>query len=668
MPRDIPIGNGHLLVNFDSRYHLRDIYFPHLGAPNHTAGHRFGLGVWVDGGFTWVHDSWQVQQRYVEGTLATDVTLENEALGLRIAATDVVDFHEYALVRKFIVTNLRPGPREVRLFFHNDFHILGNDIGDTAYYDPSQRALIHYKQGRWFLMSGQAGDGAPGLAQWAVGKKESDGKEGTWRDAEDGVLSGSTVVQGSVDSVGALHLDLPPNGSATAWYWIAAGLSYADVATVQAVIADKSPALLQSRTQAYWRVWADIEANDLDGLDDGVQALFKRSLLVVRTQIDHHGGIVAATDYDIAGWSRDTYGYVWPRDGALVASALDDAGYEGTTRPFFDYLARIQSHEGYWMHKFNTDGTLASSWHPWMRDGKRQLPIQEDETGLPLWALWRHFERHHDVEFLTPFYKGMIRPASEFMARHIDEHGLPKPSYDLWEERWGVHAFTVAATWAGLSAAARFFALFGDDDLASRTRAVADRMKAAAADLLWQEGEQRFLRSLNPRDDGGYDPDMTVDASVCGLFLFGMFDASDPKVVSTVENVRQKLWVPTDVGGIARYEHDVYQREGDDGRVPGNPWFVGTLWLAQWHIARAASVDDLAPAVELMRWCVSRALPSGVLAEQVDPYTDAPLSVSPLTWSHAEFVRTALAFAAKRASFQTCPECGQPRAAHAAHA
>jgi GH15 family glucan-1,4-alpha-glucosidase len=191
-------------------------------------------------------------------------------------------------------------------------------------------------------------------------------------------------------------------------------------------------------------------------------------------------------------------------------------------------------------------------------------------------------------------------------------------------------------------------------------------MREAAARLLWHDGERRFLRSLYPRADGGYDADLTADASVCGLFLFGMFEAGDPKVVSTVENVRQKLWVPTAVGGIARYEHDLYQRDGDDGRVPGNPWFVGTLWLAQWQVARAASQGDLAPAAELMRWCVERALPSGVLAEQVDPYTDAPLSVSPLTWSHAEFVRTALAYSAKRASFESCPVCGQPRAAHGA--
>jgi GH15 family glucan-1,4-alpha-glucosidase len=42
--------------------------------------------------------------------------------------------------------------------------------------------------------------------------------------------------------------------------------------------------------------------------------------------------------------------------------------------------------------------------------------------------------------------------------------------------------------------------------------------------------------------------------------------------------------------------------------------------------------------VDLLSWCVKHGLPSGVLAEQVHPNTHAPLSVSPLTWSHATFV------------------------------
>ena len=31
MPRDIPVGNGSLLVNFDADYALRDLYWPHVG-------------------------------------------------------------------------------------------------------------------------------------------------------------------------------------------------------------------------------------------------------------------------------------------------------------------------------------------------------------------------------------------------------------------------------------------------------------------------------------------------------------------------------------------------------------------------------------------------------------------------------------------------------------
>ena len=38
MPRDIPVGNGALLVNFDQAYQLCDLYWPHVGQENHTNG------------------------------------------------------------------------------------------------------------------------------------------------------------------------------------------------------------------------------------------------------------------------------------------------------------------------------------------------------------------------------------------------------------------------------------------------------------------------------------------------------------------------------------------------------------------------------------------------------------------------------------------------------
>ena len=56
MPRDLPIGNGSLLVNFDQTYQIRDLYWPHVGQENHTLGHTFRVGVWAEGQFRWLGD------------------------------------------------------------------------------------------------------------------------------------------------------------------------------------------------------------------------------------------------------------------------------------------------------------------------------------------------------------------------------------------------------------------------------------------------------------------------------------------------------------------------------------------------------------------------------------------------------------------------------------
>lgn len=47
MARDLPIGNGNVLVNFDAHYNLRDIYFPYVGQENQALDHLSHFGVWT---------------------------------------------------------------------------------------------------------------------------------------------------------------------------------------------------------------------------------------------------------------------------------------------------------------------------------------------------------------------------------------------------------------------------------------------------------------------------------------------------------------------------------------------------------------------------------------------------------------------------------------------
>jgi GH15 family glucan-1,4-alpha-glucosidase len=282
-------------------------------------------------------------------------------------------------------------------------------------------------------------------------------------------------------------------------------------------------------------------------------------------------------------------------------------------------------------------------------DGTPQLPIQEDETALVVYALWQHYAIFHEVEFVRPLYRPLVKAAADFMVGFREPHTrLPAPSWDLWEERHGIHAYTVAAVYAGLVSAARFAGEFGETALATAYTQAAHELQAAARQYLWHEESGRFLRMITVLPDGSIQPDMTIDASITGLYQFGMFDARSDEITRTMAALETRLTIRSNVGGAARYENDYYHQVSQDiANVPGNPWFICACWMAEYHIARAQNLDELHEALPWLEWVRTHALPSGVLAEQVDPYTDAPLSVSPLTWSHAEFVSAVRWYAGK---------------------
>jgi oligosaccharide amylase len=660
MPRDIPVGNGSLLVTFDELYRIRDIYFPYVGKENHSEGHPFRFGLWVDGKFSWLsEDVWKRELRYLDDTLVTEVKLTNETLQVEIISNDTVDSLANIFLRRLKINNLSDKKREFRIFFHHDFYISETEVGDTAFFDPETFSLIHYKGQRYFLINTDKG-----VETFATGRKAFQGQEGTWRDAEDGRLAEGAVTEGSVDSTIGRTFFLEPYATVEMFYWIAAGTSYREVFELNKIVHELGPQTLLERTRDYWRAWVNKNEIDFGNLPREVVNLFKRSLLIARTQIDAGGAIIAANDSDVTERATDHYSYLWPRDGALVAYALDLAGYSNLTRSFFDLCGKIIRDEGFFMQKYNPDGSLASSWHaawdPFLK--KKLVPIQEDETALVLWALWNHYDEFRDIEFVRKNYRRLIVRAGEFLMSFRDEETkLPLVSWNLWEDRCGIHTFTCATVVGGLRAAANFATLFGEFDRAAQFTQAADEVRDAMAKHLYREDLNRFARALMPASDGKLEVDSTIDASLFGTFYFKAFAPDDPMVQKTMRAVEKRLWAKTKIGGVARYEHDGYMRvTGDIENVAGNPWFICTLWLADYRIATAKKLEDLEKAVEILEWTKDRALPSGVLAEQVDPITGAPVSVSPLTWSHATVVSTVMAYLKKLESLVACESCKRP--------
>ncbi len=638
MPRDLLIGNGSLVVAFDSKYRLADIYFPHVGQENH-AGAPFRFGVWADEKLTWVEgDDWQRTLTYLRETLVSDVHCQNDDLGLRLRCYDVVDADANIYIRKIVVRNLRQESRTVKLFFHHDFNLYGNPTGDTAMFDPDSRSIIHYKSKRYFLIN-VATEEKHGVEEYACGRSGLSESEGTWRDAEDGRLSMNAIQQGAVDSTVSVELALEPNGNTTAFYWVCAGVRYGDVRDLDRRIAEETPSRVIARTASLWYTWVNKSGEDLSDLPEEIIELYRRSILLIRVHCDRDGGIVAACDSDIEWGHSDHYSYVWPRDAAFVSDAADRAGFPQIARQFLTFANDTISNSGYFLHKYTPDGSLAPSWNPWFRDGRKQLPIQEDETALVVWLLARHYDRNRDLDFVRSVYKRLVLQPAEFMMSFRDpETGLPSPSFDIWEERQGVFTFTCSAVCAAMTAAAELASLFNEQERRAEYVRVASEIRDAMVRHLWIEDEGRFARGLVVRD-GELQLDRTIDASAFATFYLGVFDAESAMVEGTMRAIRDKLWIPTEVGGLARYENDSYERIADAATaVPGNPWVICTLWLAEHAVARAGSVAELQSALDLVLWVRSKARPSLVLPEQIHPFTGAPLSVAPFSWSHAQVV------------------------------
>jgi oligosaccharide amylase len=651
MPRDLVIGNGSLLIGFDSQYRLADFYFPHVGMENHAAS-RFRFGVWSDDTLRWIEEpQWRKQLTYLRDTLVTDVTCENAEMGLRLRCYDVVDVDRNVYVRKIVVRNLRDAQRSIKLFLHHDFSIYGNAIADTAYFDPESGAIIHYKAKRYFLINVEGG-----IVEYACGRSGIGGAEGTWRDAEDGKLSMTAIAQGAVDSTIAVTVDLEPMASTTLMVWICAGRRYGEVRALDSHVREETPSRLMARSASYWYTWVNKNGEQLSDLPDDIVDLYRRSLLVVSTQCDRGGAVIAANDSDIQWGHNDHYSYMWTRDAVFVCDAMDRAGYSEFARRFLTFANAIVKDEGYFLHKYNADGSLASLWHPWVRDGKAQLPIQEDETALVVWLVARHYDRTRDLDFLRSIYDRLVVRIADFLVSFRDPStSLPLPSFDLWEERQGVFTFTACAVVAGLTAAAELANLFNDQERRERYTSAATLMREAIVEHLWLANEKRFARGLIVKGDA-LEIDPTVDASLFGTYYLGVFPTGSALVEGTIDAIRESLRVDTEVGGFARYPGDGYHRISEEtSRVPGNPWIIVTLWIAEHAVAAARNSTEVHAALQHLFWVRSKALGSLVLPEQLNPYDGSALSVAPLTWSHAQFVSVVRAYVAALAKFRHEP-------------
>jgi GH15 family glucan-1,4-alpha-glucosidase len=527
--------------------------------------------------------------------------------------------------------------RDIRLFMHQAFAIGDSRSNtDTAQYLPDSDAILHYRGRRAFIISGTQNNDKH-FDQYTVGLFGIEGHEGTFKDAEDGELSSCNVEHGRVDSTLRFRMELEPNDSGRVNYWIAAGTSVREALQIHKQILSDTIGTRIHATQSWWHRWLDPALRVIDRVEPEYRSNFIRSMMIVKSQIDKRGAVIASTDTAMLNYSRDAYAYCWPRDGAYVLWPLIRLGYTEEPLKFFEFCRRAIHPSGYLMHKFRADGALGSSWHPYIHDGIVSPPIQEDETALVVFVFAQFYQLHKDTKLIDDFYESMIKPMGDFMASYIDdETHLPKPTYDLWEEVFLTTTYSTAVTYAALLAAADIAEEANDQESAVLWRSAAEGIQTGAKKHLYNSERRSFYKGIL-NQNGEIKRDSTIDtSSVFGSFMFGLFPVGSEELSNAIDSLLKTFTNEQNPYGIPRYENDYYYRRSDN--VTGNWWFITSFWLAQYY----AETNNQAKAKEILDWLSGNMLSTGVMSEQINPETGEHLSVAPLTWSHAEHLATIL--------------------------
>ena len=361
------------------------------------------------------------------------------------------------------------------------------------------------------------------------------------------------------------------------------------------VLDGMSDSLELAREQAAWLAAGTVP--QVSGLDSDIVAT---ALLDLHVLSEPYG-------VPVAGWSS-LWRYFWPRDAALVASALARTGHTGDAERIVGFLQRVQPESGLFEARYLPDGSGVP-------DGRG---VQLDGLGWALWATGQLAAElpKEDRTALVQRYRRLLDQSTKAVLALIDNpSSLPPPSADYWEvKETKLTLATAAVLCAGLETSAELYRILGDAQAADNAAAGAHRLQAAIKSTFGKNG---YPRRVGGRADS---IDLGVD------FLL-------PPLSSSVDRAVVHAWEQAPL---------VMSRPGG-GLAPGGSWRRdGVSWtnVTASRAMTAAFLGHREEAVGWLRWLDQHRTAAGSLPEKILP-DGQPASVSPLAWTAAAVVITA---------------------------
>ena len=447
-----------------------------------------------------------------------------------------------------------------------------------------------------------------------------------------------------------IDLEREPNGTANGRLTTMAGnrswvaLTYSDEAEAKPQEqSDFDPDAELDRTLEYWKRWS--AACTYSG---PYRDLVLRSALVLKLlTYEPTGALIAAPTTslpeELGGVRNWDYRYTWLRDSGLILDALQQIGYHDESIQFFRWLEQLcLTCHGEPRIMYTIDGgsppperTLE---HLDGYRGSRPVRIGNaaaDQRQLDVYGSIL------DVVYLC--LKRMPRPINSELWEVL------RPLADAAAERWReadrgiwevrgeprhfVHSKLMC--WVAVDRAVQLAERAGLPGNVARWRQARDEIRAEILNRGFNKAIGAFTQAFDST---------ALDASVLTIPLVEFLPATDPRVLSTMDCIREKLALS---GLIRRYVTE-------DGLPAGEaPFALCSFWMVS-NLALAGRTDE---ARALFNHVCSFANDLGLLAEEIDPHSGELLGNFPQGFTHLGLIRAVLDIA--HAESRTSEESGR---------
>jgi len=390
-------------------------------------------------------------------------------------------------------------------------------------------------------------------------------------------------------------------------------------------------------TTAAWSAWSARCAYSGEWREPVLRSLLTlEALTFVPT-----GGIVAAPTTSlpesIGGTRNWDYRYCWVRDATLTLEALLIGGYKTEAARWRGWLLRAAAGDPQslqTMYGVAGERRLTELELDWLPGYEGSAPVRTGNGA--------HSQLQLDVygEFLDVLLQsvragGRIDPNSWSLARLLLdalEQRWHEPDEGIWEVRGPRRHFTHSKVfcWVAFDRAVAIVEMIGAEGPVERWRAIRDEIHDTVCEQGYDEQRGAFMQSF-----GGSG----LDAAVLMIPLVGFLAPDDPRVVSTIDVLLNKL---TKDGFVQRYDATAAEVDGigehEGVFIPCSFWMVEALALAGRRDEAQALFERL----------LDLANDVGLYAEEYDPDASRFVGNFPQAFTHLALVGAAHTLAPHR--------------------